>query len=201
MNGFGQGGPRQGQGWPMGGMGFGAPQGRPPMGGPQMGGGIPPMGGPQPPQGGPQMGGGMPPPRQGGPQIGGPPQQGGGGIQAGQQIGPGMFRGLTPGQPNDDMIRQFEQQLMQAQMMGASPMEIGQLQLQLQNAQRDFGQAQQGYENRQRQGYLEEMQRAGPQGPGGIGGAPGSSGLQQNPFLAALIANQYGQGGGGGIRS
>jgi hypothetical protein len=106
---------------------------------------------------------------------------------------------MTPGRPGQDEIRQLEEQLMRAQMMGGNPMEIGQLQLRLQNAQRDFGMAQEDYGQRQRQGYLEEMQGAAGRGPG-IGGGSGGGALQQDPFLAALIANQYGQGGGG-IRS
>ena len=154
------------------------------MGGMKMGGGPGPMGGPPqgPPRGGPQM----PPPRQAGPQMGGPPQQGG------MQADPMQLRqGQRPGFG----VRDIENQLMQAQMSGANPMEIGQLQLQLQRAQEDEA-------NWERTQYLQEMQRVGTprQGIGSGMGAPSSSAFQQDPFLAQLIAQQYGQGGGGGIR-
>jgi hypothetical protein len=176
--------------------------GQPGMGQPQ-----PQMGG-QPPQGQPMPGG---PPQQGPPQMGqqqprqAMPAQGG---PAGQQsIGPGMF-GINA-KPDDTAIRAAEQALMQAQMSGADPMQIGQMQMNLQNLQRDYQTSMGNYGQNQQRNYLEGMQGlTQPSGAGSIGGwgqtSGGQSQAQQDPVLAQLLGNQYGQGfssGGGGVRS
>jgi len=62
---------------------MGDPGGAPPMGGPDLGGGMPPMGGGAPPMGGPDLGGGMPPMGGGAPPMGGPDLGSPGGFSSG----------------------------------------------------------------------------------------------------------------------
>ena len=128
-------------------------------------------------------------------------------MQPGQQIGPGMIQGQNWGQrPSQDFVNEAQYALMQAQARGASPQEIAQLQFALQRNMQDYQQQMGDYGRSQQRGYLQGMQQMSqPIGAGSVGGWGQTMGptsqLQQDPFLAALLRNQYGQGfstGGGG---
>ena len=93
----------------------------------------------------------------------------------------GGFGGGVPGQ---DLVRQLQQQLMQAQMMGANPMVIGDLQLKLQNAMQDQQRSNQ-------MNYMQALRRNTTAGP--VGRAY-SSGI--DPWVSAMLGLQYGVGGG-----
>ena len=164
--------------------------GGPPQMGPQgqqgspMGGGMPPMGGQQ----------GQPQPRQG------PPQQGpgGGGAPGGspmdfQLANSVMGRGLNMSQGRDKYqgaIDDLMLQLQFAQMQGANPMVLADLQMQLQQAQRGMGEW-------QNEAYANQMGKYTQAGPGPVGSnRPGMSQLQKNPFLEMLLMGQLGMGGG-----
>jgi len=173
----------------------------------QMRGGMPQMGQQGPPMGG-QQGpppGGMPPP--GGQQQPRPgPAQLGPGMGGGQpQMPPGGFSGARmANQPGSgasgyqSQIDDLQQQLMMAQANGAPPQVIGNLQLELQQAQRAMQQAgmQAMYglqQNRPQPG-------AGSVGTGGRGGSPSPYyGQQMNDWNAQmqLLMGLYGMGGGG----
>ena len=172
----------------MGNQGGGMPQGVPQ--GPPMGGGMPGMGGPQQPMMGQPMGGGGQPR----PGMGGPPQPTfATGNIAGRQQG-GAQRERLQGE-----IDQIQQQLTQAQISGANPQVIAQLQAQLQGAQRAYQEA--GMQ------AMFSMQQGRPQpGPRGLssrggGGAPSQYDAQrmdswQNQMQ--LLMGLWGLGGGGG---
>lgn len=155
-----------------------------------MGGGMSPMGGQQ----------GPPSPRQGPPQQG--PGGGGqpGGVPGGDPMGfnfsaspGGASQGMYAGKQKyqgaiDDLMRQLQF----AQIQGANPMVIADLQMQLQQQQRSFGE----WQNSE---YANQMGQYSQQGLGAVGGGPGPrSQIQQNPFLQMLLLSSLGMGGGGG---
>ena len=80
-----------------------------------------------------------------------------------------------------------------AQMSGANPMQLAQLQQAAVAAQRGFEQWQQGQ-------YLDEMSRLN-QRTDPIGGGRGQSQLEGDPYLAMMLQNQLGMGGGRGSSS
>jgi len=87
-------------------------------------------------------------------------------------------------------IDELMQQLQFAQMQGQNPMQMADLQMQLQ-------QAQQGMRDWQNQQYGQQMGQMTQQGPGPVGSnRPGMSQLQKNPFLEMLLMGQLGMGGG-----
>ena len=158
----------------------------------------------------PQMGQqgqqGAPPPRQGPPQMGpgmggAPPQQGGDlGFDQNHPAylrflsGPGGQR-MQRGQQKDKYqgaIDGLMQQLQFAQIQGANPMVLADLQMQLQQAQRAFGE----WQNEQYATQMGQMSRPGAPAVGGGPGAP--SQLQQNPYLQMLLLGSLGMGGGSG---
>lgn len=96
--------------------------------------------------------------------------------------------GMGGGVPGQDLVRQLQQQLMQAQMYGANPMVLGDLQLKLQNAMQD-------QQRQQMMGYAQQMRSV--QGLGGVGSSAGRP--RTDPWLQMMLAAQYGMGGGGGL--
>ena len=168
------------------------------MGPPSQQRGLPggPMGGmkggqgPMPMPGGPPGGGGGPMPGSGPPGGGPMPMPGGGGgfdpsqIQWSDQARP--YQG-----PNQDDVDRAMMDLQRAQIMGADPMILARLEQTAMQTQRSYGQ-------RQQQQYGERMGEMSRRGPGPLGGGPGQSQLEQNPYLAMLLQNQLGMGGGRG---
>ena len=149
------------------------------------------------------------PPQQGG--MGGPPPQGGqpGPMQGPPQMGPGMGgnpaesfnflagpggQAFSRGQQRDNyqgQINDLMQQIQFGQLQGANPMQMADLQMQLQRIQQDMG-------NWQNQQYGQQMGQMSQAGAPAIGGGPGNrSQMQQNPFLHMLLQSQLGMGGGG----
>jgi len=146
------------------------------------------------PQMGPQGQQGPPPPRQG------PPQQGpGGGGAPGMPVGGFQFaaspggQGMQRGQQRDtyqSKIDELMQQLQFAQIQGQNPMQMADLQMQLQQAQQGMGEW-------QNEAYANQMAKYTQAGPGPVGSnRPGMSQLQKNPFLEMLLMGQLGMGGG-----
>ena len=166
-----------------GGQFGGSPYNNPQMGGRPMGpqmGGPPGQGMPQPMSKSPGPGGGQPP-QGGGMQVN--PMQ----MMQFQRQGPGL----------EQRIDEMRQQLMQAQMMGANPMEIGQLQMQLQVAERELFQGRR-QEYARGMGDLTRQDIGTSIGTGGRGGRGGSSQIDRNPYLQMLLQSQLGMGNPGG---
>ena len=165
-----------------GGGGMGPPPQQRGFSGMPMGGGPMPMPGGQ--SGGPQGGGPQPMPK--------PQMPGGGGGGPGQpgtayfDSNPRAYAGRMQQSVDDANMA-----LRRAQIMGANPMQLAELEQAAMNAQRSMNQW-------QTQQYGERMGEMSRRGPGPIGGGPGQSQLEQNPYLAMLLQNQLGMGGGRG---
>jgi hypothetical protein len=91
-------------------------------------------------------------------------------------------------------IDQIQQQLMQAQMTGANPMVIADLQAQLQGAQRAFQEA--GL--RAQADLRGNMPQAGPTGIGGVANPYDAGRMQDWTNQMQLLQGLWGMGGGGG---
>jgi hypothetical protein len=81
---------------------------------------------------------------------------------------------------------------MQAQMQGANPMVLGDLQLKLQNAMQDQQRSNQ-------MGYMQDVRRFTGGGSVGKAGYGGPRGPQIDPWIQAMLGLQYGVGGGGRV--
>ena len=138
-------------------------------------------------------------------------QQGSGGLGG---MNPATWqnavRGVNTGmsKPDDSGIQQAQYALMRAQASGASPSEIAGLQWALNQQMGAYQDAMGSYGQDQQRQYLQGMQQANqPIGAGSIGGWGQTTGpttqLRQDPFIAQLLGNRFGQGfsSGGGIRS
>ena len=135
-------------------------------------------------------------PMPGGPQGGGgpqpmpkPPGAGGGGPDPMAMAAWGRQQQQSAGP--QQAVDEANMALRQAQISGANPMMLAQLEQAAMQAQR-------GMEQWQQQQYATQMGQLSQRGPGDIGGGRGQSQLEQNPYLQMLMQANLGMGGGRG---
>ena len=170
--------------------------GRPPQPGPGFGGqGIRPDpasamkgGGPMPMPGGPQGGGPQPMPK--------PPAGGGGGMPDPSQMVWNMAGGGSDRGRRQGIVDDANMALRQAQLSGANPMMLAQLEQAAMQAQRGMDQWQQDEYGRQMSDRWQQQQRFG--GTIGTRGGGGPGQQQQNPYFQMMLQSQLGMGGGRG---
>ena len=153
-----------------------------------------------PPMGAQKGGGPMPMPNPGGPQGGGPqpmPKPPGGGAPGGdrpwqQSMGDAGDRMAVQRSANQSAVDEANMALRRAQLSGANPMQLAELEQAAMQAQR-------GMEQWQGQQFADQMSQNWQQGQryaGSLGG--GQSQQPQNPYAMMMLQNQLGMGGGRG---